>query len=129
MPIRRRAVKGDPMSQLYKHTPKFHERVFSDSYSLWMFYCPACGHGHAVPVGRPGDWTFNGKIESPTLTPSVRNQTNEKTDGTGRLPEGQLRTSCHLNITDGKIIYCADNPHEFNGKTVPMVDFPEGYGT
>lgn len=47
-------------------------------------------------------------MEKPTFLPSLRYLSG---------------TRCHLYVTNGEIYYCNDCPHEFRGKTVPMVDF------
>lgn len=36
-------------------------------------------------------------------------------------------TTCHLHIKNGKIEFCGDCPHDRNGQTVDLPDFPEGY--
>lgn len=65
-------------------------------------WCPACEMAHAVPVDT-GRWTFNGSLEAPTFTPSLR----------------QLRVrdekDCHYFITDGNIVWCSDSWHGRTG--------------
>jgi hypothetical protein len=105
-------------------------RKSSDGY---LFYCPACEGIHAYRVGgdpaRP-QWSFNGNVEKPTFTPSLLCFTtygeNDGPDGKPQqLPNGRRRTLCHLFVTDGKIIYCGDNPHKLNGQTVPLPELPD----
>lgn len=92
------------------------------------FKCPACaasqavyGDGqvydlpdqHSVPVqtGDPEDWGFNGDLERPTLTPSVRVRYGEELD-----------YQCHFFVRNGQIQYCGDSTHALAGKTIEMED-------
>jgi hypothetical protein len=42
--------------------------------------------------------------------------------------DGRQITLCHYFITDGQIVFCSDNPHELNGQTVPLPEFPASWG-
>ena len=114
------------MSEVIKHNSKLWERR-GESKSYFLFWCPGCGCGHLFYVGpgfaHPSQWTFNGNLERPTFSPSLRHFYTKEGNGSKREI-----TTCHLFVTDGQIQYCGDNPHDFNGKTVPMEDIPEGYG-
>lgn len=103
------------------------------TYSAIYHWCQACDQLHGVWVNeQPGDtkesprWTFNGNMERPTFTPSVRCFTNHDDDG-NRLPNNGERTLCHYFVTDGKIAYCGDSPHAYKGQTVPLKDIPPGW--
>lgn len=80
----------------------------------YSFYCPGCGYRHSYYTrnskGRPV-WSFDGNMQEPTFKPSLRMLG-------GRDAK---KTTCHLFVTKGKIIYCDDCPHELAGKTVDMV--------
>jgi hypothetical protein len=54
-------------------------------------------------------------MEKPTFTPSLRYVAGAQ----------QEKTICHLNITDGNIIYHFDCPHEYAGKTIPMAPYDQ----
>lgn len=80
----------------------------------YLFFCPACRCAHGVWVERPcrtgASWTVTGAdTDKPTIEPSLR-ISSEK-------PE------CHLNVTNGMLVYHEDCKHEYAGKTIPMVDF------
>jgi hypothetical protein len=97
--------------------PILRKLTATEGYAYW---CPGCKSSHWIPVPR---WTFNGSMERPTFSPSVRHY----------IPAGQHgpeRTFCHYFIRDGKIEYCGDCEHELAGKTVDMVPGPsnEEYG-
>lgn len=100
----------------------------------YAWWCPGCNHAHHVPAltGRKVEhsWNFNGKVESPSFTPSVRHFfTRYRRDADGKLLRdaegkplpGEEVTTCHYFITDGKIAFCGDCNHALSGKTVPMV--------
>lgn len=81
-------------------------------------WCPGCKGPHVIYTEYPGHavWTWNGDVDKPTTTPSVRCFTTD--------PDGKnQRTLCHYFLTDGNIVFCADCPHEFSGKTVPIPDW------
>lgn len=74
-----------------------------------MFECPGCGCGHFVFVGN-GRWTWNGSLELPTLSPSVRVE--------GYVADKPVR--CHSWVRDGHIQFLRDCDHELAGQTVPL---------
>lgn len=98
------------MPEFTHRTSKLWESI-DVACSHWVFHCPGCGHLHAYVVGGGTGprWTFNGNMEKPTFTPSLRNS-----DLKG--------TTCHLFLTDGVIHFCGDCPHPLAGKSVPMED-------
>jgi hypothetical protein len=101
------------MDELIKHSPVFWQRGGN-----FLHWCRGCGHGHVYPTPR---WTFNGNVQNPSFTPSMRIFT-PKTD---EQPE---QTICHYFVTDGKIAYCGDSAHELKGQTLPLEPIPEDYG-
>jgi hypothetical protein len=113
-------IKAFNMDKI-QHNSKLWERK-GETFSTFIYWCPGCGHAHSIPVG-PGSghsWTFDGNVESPTFSPSVRHfHTNS---------QGEQITSCHYHVQAGQMAYCGDCKHELNGKTVPMEDIPKDYG-
>ena len=88
-----------------------------------VWRCPGCKCSHGVPVSTPNLagvplWEWNGSIESPTLSPSIRVSYGDY------VPKNRPAV-CHFFIRDGKIEFCGDSQHELSGKTVPMSEFPE----
>jgi hypothetical protein len=79
----------------------------------WGFHCPGCGYGHSFRVSgdasRP-QWEWNGSIEKPTFTPSL-------------MVNRGAGNQCHLNVTDGRIIFHADSHHALAGQTVDLPDW------
>jgi hypothetical protein len=76
----------------------------------FLFWCPACEEMH--PFQTP-QWQWNGSMESPSFTPSLR----------------MVATGCHLVLTNGIINFCADCPHEYRGRSVPLTDLDKILGT
>jgi len=76
--------------------------------------CPGCGWTHEVHINpaKSPCWEWNGDLERPTLSPSIRVQW---VWGTLRA-----RRCCHFFVRDGRIEFCADSTHELAGQTVPM---------
>lgn len=102
-----------------------------------MFFCPACKCGHAVWTEKKNHlgavWTFNGNMEKPTFTPSLKiwqetwtpPVTPENLEQWQQKPWPQTKVThvCHTNVTDGVIHFHPDCTHAFGGKQVPMEDF------
>jgi hypothetical protein len=83
----------------------------------YLFWCPGCKCTHPFEVPR---WTFDGNVEKPTFSPSLRVfYTHPQTK--------QQVTTCHLFVKAGMIEYCGDSPHALAGKTVPMEPIPSTY--
>lgn len=75
-----------------------------------MFECPGCGSLHAVRVKGSDPWTYNGDMERPTFSPSVR----------CRWPSSSGQQCCHFFVKDGEIQFCSDSTHELAGKAVVL---------
>jgi hypothetical protein len=104
----------------------------------WTFYCPACRENHIFDER----WAFDGNMEAPTFTPSLscgpywrmppgwdyetapRDEKGELVRGEGERLLGAVEWTCHLNLTNGVLIFHADSTHEFAGKSVPIEDIP-----
>lgn len=79
--------------------------------TMVMFFCPACQEHHGARVAGPSPvWGWNGSLEKPTFTPSLR-----ITSYRGHEAEHQ----CHIIVTDGVIAYQADS-WKMAGETVPI---------
>lgn len=96
-----------------------------------LFWCPGCDDVHRVTVETPNGWGWNGDLESPTFTPSVRVQGNQWAPGEpfhkpnhAAVAAGD-RTCCHSFVTDGRIQYLGDSTHALAGQTVDMVALPD----
>ena len=91
----------------------------------YQFECP-CGHIHHVWVRRPDqnknfEWGFNGSLEKPTFTPSLKvSHPGDQSRG-GNIPP----YCCHSFITDGNIQFLSDCTHPLAGKTVELPEIPD----
>lgn len=85
-----------------------NKQVIERVNSFWIFWCPGCKENHYIN----DNWTFDGNVEKPTISPSVR----VSQDG---------NTLCHLFISAGKIRYLPDCIHELKNQTVDMVPINE----
>lgn len=78
---------------------------------ILLIQCPGCNTEHKVYVNEgPVTWDWNGSLDEPTFTPSLRVQ----------YGQGQV---CHSYITDGKITYLNDCTHPLAG--VQNVELPK----
>ena len=96
----------------------------TDTVVGYRHWCPACKEPHSIavlsPTGVGSVWTFDGNLERPTFTPSIRLFITDMRGG-----RTTRTTLCHYFIHDGSIIYCGDCPHPMRGKTVPLPDYPD----
>lgn len=104
-------------------------RLFrSSSDGNYLFhYCAGCESMHQIKIGGDRPWQFNGNLEKPTFSPSVKMtydgpQPGELEDGR-RIPY----SCCHYFVNDGMIQYLGDCTHKLAGQTLPMQDLPEDY--
>lgn len=93
-------------------------------------WCPGCGEMHRIP----DRWSFDGNVERPTFSPSVK-ITGKQTvivDGrwTGEWVLGSdgkaLDLCCHYFLHAGTLKYCSDSTHALAGKSVPLPALPAG---
>ena len=94
------------------------------------FQCPGCDELHGIPVtGDHPVWGWNGSIESPTFTPSIRvSGVQHLTDAEcQRVLNGEkivpIPSCCHSFIADGKIQFLSDCTHKLAGQTVELPDW------
>lgn len=85
-------------------------------------WCPACEGAHQYSQ----TWKFNGNIDKPSFSPSMKitysgKDAGEKRDDDHRAPAAR----CHYFLTDGELRFCGDCSHSMSGKTVPLPDLPE----
>ena len=76
---------------------------------IYFFYCPACNEQHPMHVPQ---WSFNGDMERPTFSPSLRVFDHSDIN----------KTKCHLFVKDGVLEYLGDCAHSLAGRAVDMVD-------
>lgn len=97
------------------------------------FWCPACEIAHGVPVGKGFGprWEWNGDVDRPTFSPSIRVRgvqriTDEIRD---RLMRGEqvdpVPFTCHSFVTDGVIRFLDDCTHALAGHAAPLGEWPE----
>jgi len=99
------------------------------------FLCPGCGHTHAVRTDKTGTptWHWNGSLEAPTLSPSLRVRSGHHAEGKpasecdlcaedARYGDGPMCSVCHSFVRDGRIEFLSDCTHALAGQTV---DLPE----
>lgn len=104
-------------------------------YEALMFVCPGCQTPQMLsdgstytPTGvhvlavnsttKQPQWTWDGNLEAPTLSPSILSRTAPFVDG---APQGV----CHSYLKAGVFEFLSDCTHEFAGQHVPMPDLPE----
>jgi hypothetical protein len=100
----------------------------------YSFKCPGCGHEHFIhtlnPMHNGAIWDFNGDVDKPTFSPSVRVMRGHYVPGQPKPPDcpncqagDNICGQCHFFIREGKIDFCGDCTHPLNGKT--GIDLPE----
>lgn len=87
-------------------------------------WCPGCACAHLFYVNRSKRpcWVFDGNLNAPTFSPSMR--TFVPADDEEKTPE---QTLCHYVLTAGVINYLPDSSgHELRG-SVSLPPFPSDY--
>lgn len=100
----------------------FLRSVRTPVYSGVGFWCPGCESAHIVPIAGLEPWQFDGNVEAPTITPSIKNMKP--------IPDTdpvQHTTECHVNVTKGMLQFHSDCAHPLAGQTVPMAPWPDNY--
>jgi Family of unknown function (DUF6527) len=95
----------------------------------YAHWCPACQEMHVIF----DSWSFNGDLNAPTFSPSVKigERLTVKKDGrwTGewvRDANGNaVDQCCHYILASGIIHYCGDCTHALAGKQLPLPLLPE----
>lgn len=80
-------------------------------------------HDFAVdqPFSNHAQWSFNGKPDAPTFTPSMNIRIGPYSENSERA--GQMDV-CHYFVRDGQIQFLADCTHAMKGQTVPLMPIP-----
>lgn len=109
---------------LYSEMPRLSAKLLQVADGIVAHWCPACERHHQIWVGRPQDWTFDGNVDAPTFSPSVK-VTYSGPDA-GQVSDGRRAPAacCHYFIRAGQIEFCGDSTHDLVGKTVPLPDLP-----
>lgn len=77
----------------------------------YTFICKPCNSEHVfyTKTGNPQtEWEFNGNMDVPTFTPSLKNS--------------RPGYCCHLNLTDGILMYHSDCTHAAVGVSTLLSD-------
>lgn len=84
-----------------------------------IYWCPGCKAPHAIKVQgatRPV-WQWDGNVDFPTVTPSVR----------FFMPGDPDETECHHFLKAGTLQFCGDSAHALAGHNVPLPDWPDDW--
>lgn len=98
------------------------------------FFCPGCKAMHGVGVGRADGprWQWDGRVDLPSLFPSILVKTGHYCSGQEgkdcwctyeqRLgkPAPFQCIQCHSYVEDGNIRFLSDCSHSLAGQTVPL---------
>ena len=101
---------------------KFHR--LNDEHAA--FNCPGCECSHMIRIsGVHPFWDWNGDLDKPTVTPSIRVTYPANPDALEEFKEWRLERCCHSFVTDGKIQFLGDSTHKLAGLTVEIPDWDD----
>lgn len=90
---------------------------------LVTFCCPGCSNWHGVTIGHPNNrgaqWTWNGDVDRPTISPSILSRIEYPKDAT------RDQQVCHSFVEGGNIRFLSDCTHGLAGQTVPLETIDE----
>lgn len=93
------------------------------------FWCPGCDEAHGIIINAPNSWFWNGSVDSPTFSPSVKVVGVQWSKGAAfykrnhNVPAGDPIV-CHSFVRDGYIQFLNDCTHQLAGRTVVLPDWP-----
>jgi hypothetical protein len=74
------------------------------------FWCPGCDRAHMVTTGGPGAWSWDGNVDAPTISPSIKVEAPPSV--------------CHSFVRQGQIEFLGDCTHPLAGQRVQLPDWP-----
>jgi len=85
--------------------------------NMWTFECPGCDMMHAFYTDRSKEpcWKFNGDVDKPTFSPSLRVRYTYKDEN----------RMCHSFVKEGKMQFLNDCTHDLAGQTVDLPELDE----
>jgi hypothetical protein len=92
--------------------------IASDNFAI--FECPGCKESHGIPIAGAHAWRWNGSVDSPTFTPSIKVTYPANPDAIEEFKEWRTERVCHSFVTDGKIQFLGDCTHALAGQTVEL---------
>ena len=104
-------IKAKPMRQVSKG----YEPCDPSEATHIRLHMPGPFPNRILPVqpNSPKGWSWNGSVDSPTVTPSILT----------RLSECKSKELiCHSFVTDGRVNFLTDCTHQFAGRTVDLLD-------
>ncbi len=84
----------------------------------YRFNCPGCNETHTITTR----WTFNGDLDNPTVSPSIRIFHPANPNEPEEFKEYRKEHMCHSYIKNGKIEFLPDCTHHLVNQEV---DLPE----
>lgn len=94
----------------------------------YAHWCPGCKQAHVFHTVKASDsapvWSFDGNMEKPTFSPSMRQFLPARKDESGAIKRPE-QTLCHYFLKAGELEFLKDSTgHDLRGK-VPLPEFPE----
>lgn len=94
----------------------------------YFHWCPGCQEMHPLP----DSWAFDGNLESPTFTPSFKQEGVQRVFINGKWTGAWKRDAegktipfiCHYILTGGVLNFCSDSTHSLAGQSLPLPDLP-----
>lgn len=103
-------------------------RYLRRSQGGYAHWCPGCEETHVIF----DNWHFNGDLDRPTFSPSVKVTGKQTVKVNGRWtgewvrgPDGKpLDECCHYFLTDGVLNFLGDCTHPLRGQKIPLPELP-----
>ena len=94
-------------------------------------WCPGCEEQHCIEVKdkSQASWDFDGNLEAPTITPSIKRtavqwEPSYKFHRPNHKVEPGNETICHSFVRNGNWEFLPDCTHHLAGQTVPLPPLP-----
>lgn len=111
--------------------PMIHQQDGKTWFNGVGIFCPGCNRLHVMTVDKVPDgfeawpsgdrtkWSWNGRFDLPTFSPSLLTWFDADNEPGFEAPGER----CHSFITDGRIQFLGDCTHSLVGKTVDLPEF------
>lgn len=101
-----------------------HDQKTGKTNGNYYFKCPGCGKNHEVSTltqwfANQILFTFNGNVNSPTLTPALQMKNGKYVTSNPDTDYGE-GLICNSVVTDGNIRFLETSTHHLKGKTVEL---------
>lgn len=123
---------GEFVDFVKRNTPVAVVRSIATGSVVRLFlWCPACDDSHPVNIKGEPTWEWDGNLDAPTISPSIKVTGKQWSEGDAFYRPGHFnvprggQTICHSYVRAGRWKFLGDCTHGMAGQTVPLPALPD----